>query len=718
MKRGRKQFQLTARIILTGLAGSASGQACDDTSLFSTPFPAAFGRFGHSLATSGSTLMVGEPAARLPWTNPKGAVHFYERGVGNQFTSTFGFVGIDLPDYSQLGTSVTISGDYAAAGLPGYSVPGYPNLGLVAIFHRVNGAWGIESYVFNPLNEPNQSFGMDVALHQNFLVVGATGYNSGQGVAYMFERIGASWILRSTFAPSLSRTANSLFGASVAINSNWVAVGAPDNNSPWGEPQVGAVHLYRRSGSTATWNGFFTGGTTNHRFGADIVASESLLLIGVPGDRRVSIWSAGSENINLRLVLFAPPDSPTMNFNGMGFSVAITPDERHVLMTSPSSSPRMVLDYDISDGSVVYRGAHLPSPDDDGNMSLGIAAFNDQAVLGAEFSSANGYAWSGAVRVRPHLRGSRQFNCWPEPIGVGETVRSCSSGAASTGIADACGGSSASPENWFVFDPPCPGIYVAYTSGATFTTTLSAYRGTCQSQDLIACTSQTPGWGTDAALQLDTTQGPVVLRVAGANGSSGAYSLVVAPASQPNDVCTDAQPLEPGDYTVCNRNAQDEGPSDVYCSPRQRPSRDLWYTFTPACSGTATIHTDSNTFDTVLAVYSGSCETGLTLMTCNDDSYPYGTGSMVQFPATAGQTFTLRLGGYYADQAGSTRLVIDVARGCAADFNFDGGVDGADVDDFFSQWEGGRPCADVNEDGGVDGADIDWFFSVWETGGC
>jgi len=55
---------------------------------------------------------------------------------------------------------------------------------------------------------------------------------------------------------------------------------------------------------------------------------------------------------------------------------------------------------------------------------------------------------------------------------------------------------------------------------------------------------------------------------------------------------------------------------------------------------------------------------------------------------------------------------------CPADFNEDGGIDGADVGAFFEAWENGRPCADVNEDGGIDGADVGAFFGLWEAGGC
>ena len=55
---------------------------------------------------------------------------------------------------------------------------------------------------------------------------------------------------------------------------------------------------------------------------------------------------------------------------------------------------------------------------------------------------------------------------------------------------------------------------------------------------------------------------------------------------------------------------------------------------------------------------------------------------------------------------------------CPADFNLDGGIDFADIDAFFAEWEAGDLHADVNRDGGVDGEDISQFFAVWENGGC
>jgi uncharacterized membrane protein len=62
--------------------------------------------------------------------------------------------------------------------------------------------------------------------------------------------------------------------------------------------------------------------------------------------------------------------------------------------------------------------------------------------------------------------------------------------------------------------------------------------------------------------------------------------------------------------------------------------------------------------------------------------------------------------------------VEDCAPPCPADFNQDGGIDGQDVEAFFTTWESGDAAADVNADGGVDGGDIETFFVFWEAGGC
>ncbi len=52
-----------------------------------------------------------------------------------------------------------------------------------------------------------------------------------------------------------------------------------------------------------------------------------------------------------------------------------------------------------------------------------------------------------------------------------------------------------------------------------------------------------------------------------------------------------------------------------------------------------------------------------------------------------------------------------------ADFNGDGGVDGADLEAFITSWERGLPINDINGDGGIDGADLEAFVNIWQLGG-
>ncbi|MBS0198068.1 MAG: hypothetical protein JSR77_15040 [Planctomycetes bacterium] len=68
--------------------------------------------------------------------------------------------------------------------------------------------------------------------------------------------------------------------------------------------------------------------------------------------------------------------------------------------------------------------------------------------------------------------------------------------------------------------------------------------------------------------------------------------------------------------------------------------------------------------------------------------------------------------------SGSANLSLCACLACPADFNQDGGVDGADVERFFSAWQASNCDADVNQDGGVDGGDVESFFAAWEGGGC
>lgn len=61
---------------------------------------------------------------------------------------------------------------------------------------------------------------------------------------------------------------------------------------------------------------------------------------------------------------------------------------------------------------------------------------------------------------------------------------------------------------------------------------------------------------------------------------------------------------------------------------------------------------------------------------------------------------------------------VRVPPACIADFNSDGGVDGADIEAFFASWEAGGYTADVNRDGGINGEDVGVFFELFADSSC
>ncbi len=96
-------------------------------------------------------------------------------------------------------------------------------------------------------------------------------------------------------------------------------------------------------------------------------------------------------------------------------------------------------------------------------------------------------------------------------------------------------------------------------------------------------------------------------------------------------VCSDAEPGEPGPFSVDNG---------------------VWYSWTPSTTGTATISTDDGggnvtTFDTTLSVYTGSTLTGLSVHAFDDDA-GVGLRSAVVAPVQGGTTYRIKVDGFGA----------------------------------------------------------------------
>jgi hypothetical protein len=122
---------------------------------------------------------------------------------------------------------------------------------------------------------------------------------------------------------------------------------------------------------------------------------------------------------------------------------------------------------------------------------------------------------------------------------------------------------------------------------------------------------------------------------------------VTTPAAPPtNDVCSAAIPLAAGvTYTINTASATSTGDPSPSCQASF--GKGVWYTYIPATNGNVTISTCGSDFNTVLAVYSGSCGS-LNPVACADDNGPAcsGTQASATYAATGGTTYFILAGGY------------------------------------------------------------------------
>jgi len=108
-------------------------------------------------------------------------------------------------------------------------------------------------------------------------------------------------------------------------------------------------------------------------------------------------------------------------------------------------------------------------------------------------------------------------------------------------------------------------------------------------------------------------------------------------------------------------------------------------------------------------------------------AFPISGTSSLRFTGAATAMSTTNLANYatvtsnvvFTNNAGANyTITLPPQPPCFADYDQDGGVDGTDVQAFFTDWSAGSGAADTNQDGGTDGSDVEVFFQQWSAGGC
>jgi hypothetical protein len=216
-----------------------------------------------------------------------------------------------------------------------------------------------------------------------------------------------------------------------------------------------------------------------------------------------------------------------------------------------------------------------------------------------------------------------------------------------------CDAAAGAPGYWFRYMAMCAGdVDVSICdpdapSGAR----LSVYAGSCDSLtclDSIELSNMSVCPAETGALSFSTEafETYYICYTPPPGGTPRRGRLNIQPVRPPGDLCADAIPIGDGTYTGSTECAVPDGVTGCGFS-EMSPS--VWYRWTATCNAQLTVDTCGSDYDTVLALFRGSCG-DMQHIACNDDGAPCGPPffrqSRVSIPVLAGETYLIRVGGF------------------------------------------------------------------------
>lgn len=173
--------------------------------------------FGWSIAMSGDTLLVA-----APWDDEAGlgagAIYAFEEE--NEVWTLEQKILPPPTSSGELGFALAIDGD--AAVVSGAQVD-QVTPGKAFVLERSAGSWAFTQELLSPETFEGDYFGQAVAIDGARIVVGASGGDVGMpGAAFVFAKVGSTWVLQQKLSPETLELES--FGHGVSIAGNAIAV--------------------------------------------------------------------------------------------------------------------------------------------------------------------------------------------------------------------------------------------------------------------------------------------------------------------------------------------------------------------------------------------------------------------------------------------------------------------------------------------------------------
>src|SRR5262245_38748501 len=244
---------------------------------------AAVDRFGHVVAISGDTVVVGVPLDDIATNKDQGSAYVFVICANNHVQQQQ-LIASDGATNDSFGLSVALSGDTAVIGAPFDDVVG-ADQGSAYVFVRSGATWMQQKKLTADDGAANDLFGYAVAISGDTVVAGAPfNANTRQGSAYVFVRSGGVWTQQKKLIAT-DGAAGDQFGASVALSGDTVVVGAP-NDDIGANVDQGSAYVFTRTGADWTQQKKLTAadGAASDFFGFSVAVSSDTVVVGAPND--------------------------------------------------------------------------------------------------------------------------------------------------------------------------------------------------------------------------------------------------------------------------------------------------------------------------------------------------------------------------------------------------------------------------------------------------
>ncbi len=201
---------------------------------------------------------------------------------------------------------------------------------------------------------------------------------------------------------------------------------------------------------------------------------------------------------------------------------------------------------------------------------------------------------------------------------------------------------------WWSWRPISAAVATIQTRNNNFDTLLGVYTGSSVSNlTLLASNDNDPAGGNSSIVTLNVEAGTdYQIAVDGASGATGSTTVNVSTMLRPpNDLFANRISITGSLTTVTGSNNLATAETGEPTHANLLGGHSVWWTWTATFSQTVAMSTLGSSFDTTLAVYTGSSVSDLTPIASNDNDPAGGTSSMVLFNAVAGTTYQIAVDG-------------------------------------------------------------------------